>query len=290
MKLIERKPQRLFAFGCSFTHYGWSTWPDVIAHDLDIPMYNLGRAGAGNQYIANMVAQANEHYGFTKDDLVMICWSGYLREDRWFDGGWQTNGDISTYSFYDKNFVDNYVDPVGCFIRDFASFSLTKRLLEQIECQHHMFSMAPLWQPEQDHSIADPGITQTTHKLKKIYGRVLSAMLGNYMDVLWQGKMDYHKLHEQHIMWQNKYTDWHPHPREHLYFLEKIFNDHVFKSDTIHTVEQTQKTFENFIRTNIDKLGGEIFDTIKLPLHEHRAMHSLLHFRENLADEQTLIR
>lgn len=40
---------RLFAFGCSFTHYKWPTWADIVARDFKV-YENWGRGGAGNFY------------------------------------------------------------------------------------------------------------------------------------------------------------------------------------------------------------------------------------------------
>ena len=68
--------------------------------DLDIPFYNYGQSGAGNQYIANMIAQANAVHKFAPDDLIMVCWTNVCREDKWHNGQWATPGNIYTQNIY----------------------------------------------------------------------------------------------------------------------------------------------------------------------------------------------
>ena len=81
--LFNYQPKRLFTFGCSFTHYNWGTWANCLAKELEpVEFINLGRSGAGNQYIFNMVMQADSIYNFTHEDLVVVQWTNVCREDR----------------------------------------------------------------------------------------------------------------------------------------------------------------------------------------------------------------
>ena len=82
MKLITRPPKRIFTFGCSFVEYYWATWAEILGKDLGIPLYNFGKSGGGNQYIANTFAQANAVYNFNEDDLIIVSWTNVCREDR----------------------------------------------------------------------------------------------------------------------------------------------------------------------------------------------------------------
>ena len=103
--LIIKKPKRLFTFGCSFTKFYYPTWANIIAHDLEIPLYNYGKPGAGNQYIFNTIMQADTIYNFNKDDLIMVCWSSISREDRYKDGNWMVAGNIYTKLRYDSAYI-----------------------------------------------------------------------------------------------------------------------------------------------------------------------------------------
>ena len=68
----------LITAGCSFTeqcsYYKWLTWPGIIAHDNGMDLLNLGKSGASNSYIENIITDAViEHKD--KDPLVMVLWS-----------------------------------------------------------------------------------------------------------------------------------------------------------------------------------------------------------------------
>jgi hypothetical protein len=89
--------KRLFTFGCSYTHFAWPTWADLIAvHGLDYNIadgkntcdkpdtlwrctYNFGRAGSCNQEIINRVLMANELYDFCETDVICVQWTSQFR-------------------------------------------------------------------------------------------------------------------------------------------------------------------------------------------------------------------
>ena len=104
----------LITFGCSFTKYSWGTWANILAKELEPVEYiNLGKSGAGNQYIFNMLMQADAVYDFTHEDLVVVQWTNVCREDRYIpqkkdSGPWVTPGNIYSQEEYDTNFVMNY--------------------------------------------------------------------------------------------------------------------------------------------------------------------------------------
>lgn len=104
---------RLFTFGCSFTHWPWPTWSNIIAHELAIPYQNWGLSGSGNVGIHARLTECDLRNTFTKDDIILVVWSSWSREDR-YDvkqsrnamPGWSVTGDV--LHSYDKEFVDNY--------------------------------------------------------------------------------------------------------------------------------------------------------------------------------------
>ena len=104
---------RLFTFGCSFTMWPWPTWADIIAHDLAIPFYNWGMPGLGNVAIQHRMLECDLKNKITKDDIAIVVWSSWTREDR-YDvkesmyprPSWTGTGDI--LHTYDKKFVNNY--------------------------------------------------------------------------------------------------------------------------------------------------------------------------------------
>lgn len=135
---------RLFTFGCSFTEYKWPTWADILGREFDY-FENWGRTGAGNSFIFNSLIECAKRNNITKDDTVIIMWTSIAREDRWTsERGWITPGSIYNQSEYDRNFVKTFADPIGYLIRDLATISGTKQILESLGCQWQFLSMVPL--------------------------------------------------------------------------------------------------------------------------------------------------
>jgi len=104
------KYTRLFTFGCSFTSFLWPTWADIIAYDLDIPYENWGMAGMGNVGIATRMLECDLKNNFTENDLILVCWSSFHREDRVMsDGFWHLGGNIfNDYKFFGKKWLKKY--------------------------------------------------------------------------------------------------------------------------------------------------------------------------------------
>lgn len=287
MKLIDRKPNRLFAFGCSFTEYHWATWPQVVAHDLDIPLYNLARCGSGNQLIANTFSQAIEKYNIDENDLVMICWSGFFREDRWIRGHWVLTGDITHCDFYNDAFIDTYVDPLGCYVRDFPLMSLTIRQLEAIGCQHHQMSMCSIWTPEQEFGELDPH-DHIVQQLKSTFPHLVDTRIPSFQEDLWKNQMVAVKQYQEQHLFRCGYTDWHPTPEEQLEFLRNVFDEHQFSSDTDMQINRIQEDFVEYVRQTSSKFPNE-FDLNQLPNQEFMQLFDRFELSKNLHQPGDLI-
>lgn len=129
------KYKRLFTFGCSFTSHHYPTWANVIFKEMtDCEFYNFGRSGAGNLCIASKISEAAGKFEFNENDLVMVMYSSFSREDRYINGTWQSHGNVFNNHYYDEEFVKNYCDPVGYFVRDGALINLTNKFLESLSC------------------------------------------------------------------------------------------------------------------------------------------------------------
>lgn len=140
------KLSRIFTFGCSFTNYSWPTWADILGKQFDVHK-NWGQTGAGNQFIYNAVVECHVKHTITPQDTVAIMWSSTGREDRYVKHKWITSGNIWNSNLYDKTFLDKFVDSRGFILRDLALMYGIKSLLQSIGCNHHMFSMVPVTQP-----------------------------------------------------------------------------------------------------------------------------------------------
>ena len=88
MLKFSNKPL-LVASGCSHTDHNykssnhpeidtsWPKWPQIFAEEHGYEYINVGRSGAGNDYISNSIIDTVTDYPETK--LVLILWSGWER-------------------------------------------------------------------------------------------------------------------------------------------------------------------------------------------------------------------
>lgn len=250
-KLIIRQPKRLFAFGCSFTEYYWGgTWPEIVAFDLDIDFYNYGKSGAGNQYISNMVSQADSFYKFNEDDLVIVAWTNVCREDKWVNRNWVTPGNIFTQGDYDKEYVKKWADPFGYLIRDLASIKFVESLLKNVGCQYHFISMCDIAQQFNQNDVMatyDPNFQDVHNRICELYRPQLDKIETSYFTKLWNGNVYGNKLVPDVEIFGPHFSDGHPTPKEHLKYLQETF-DHTFKEGTIETVEYSTNRLIEFVK------------------------------------------
>lgn len=246
-KLYQCEPERFFAFGCSFTQYNWPTWADFVAIDLgpSVQYYNFGKQGAGNQYIANTIAQADAKYNFTKNDLVMVCWTNVLREDRMYNDGndekntptWIAPGNLTTQTVYDKKWLDRFGTCKDWFyIRDFASIHLVTALLEKTNS--HQLSMVDI------HTTWDQYINSDSSEIlcnigSEAFPSSTQKIMPSIYKTLWNNNLSL-KLKNDMKRINLYYADYHPTPDEHFQLLKKLFKNHKWAK----TTELTAKTIK----------------------------------------------
>lgn len=255
MKLVDKKVKRLFSFGCSFTSYSWPTWTEIVSLDLDIPHYNFGLSGAGNSYISNMVCQADALYHFDEDDLIIVSWTNVSREDRWVNRQWITPGNIYTQNIYDENFVNKWVDPVGCLVRDLAYIKLVKNFLENKKCTFHFLSMCNIvekFNQSSNISIIPDHLVPVYEKLLDFYKSELEFIKPSFFEVLWNNDVYNNKFLVKDKNGSEYFRDGHPYPIEHFEYLKTVFNKHTFKETTIDAVNLSQTNLITFIN-DMDK-------------------------------------
>jgi hypothetical protein len=126
---------RLFTFGCSFTNFFWPTWADIIATDLDIDYYNYGVSGMGNTGIQSRIVEADFKHDLTTDDLAIVVWSTWSREDRYLDG-WKAGGTVFNNNFYDEDFLNKYWSWENDIIKNTTAIHMTRRAYKDIIKYH----------------------------------------------------------------------------------------------------------------------------------------------------------
>jgi hypothetical protein len=205
---------RLFTFGCSYTNYRWSTWADALAPEFD-SFENWGQGGGGNHYIFNSVMEADQRHNFGANDTVIVCWSTFLRDDRYAQGRWHTIGGMFTTPIYQTEYLKTHVDERGCVIRDFAYIKAVKVLLEsKPDLNWRFLSLANLKAgPRCESELGEP------KDVMNVYADVLDSILPSYQEVLFPSGW---KLSE----------DPHPSPAEHLAYLDTVLPGWVTKSET----------------------------------------------------------
>lgn len=237
--LISRQPKRLFAFGCSFTNYFWTTWPEIIALDLGLEYYNLAKGGAGNLMIMNRIMQADNVYGFNEDDLVMVCWSSVEREDR-YNEKWHFH--TAFIADDDKEYwIKYYSNLFNPSLRDFAFIKATAALLENTKCQWHYMSLNNLGNSVGTHYLRKHSFRESPNDMKMLrdqYQNTLNLLLPDFLSTLWQGDWK-NKLKLNYQILKIPFDDSHPSPDETLEYLRLVF-DHPWKSITIDAISDCQ--------------------------------------------------
>ena len=220
---------RLFAFGCSFTNYRWSTWADCLAPEF-AEFKNWGQSGAGNPYIFNSVMEADQQYIFNATDTVVVCWTNIMREDRYIRDRWVTLGNIMTTPIFTKEFVTDAVCERGNLIRDMAMIKAVKTLLENRPGLTWKFlSLCSLRRP-------DPySATEMQHQdVFNLYANVVDCILPSYIDVLgdayWNTDRENRPRHGAEYGADK--IDYHPTPAEHLKYLDAVLPGWVTNQDT----------------------------------------------------------
>lgn len=281
MNLIHKPVKRLFTFGCSFTRYHWTTWPEIIATDLEIPFYNYGKSGAGNQYIVNCIMQADAEHHFSSDDLIIVSWTNVCREDRWKNGSWHTPGNIFNQNIYPKQLLE-WTDPVGVLLRDLASIKSVNGFLESKKCQYHFLSMCDIVEQLDQGSqvcVSDRYL-DTYKKICDMFSAEIKSILPSFYKTLWQNNIHLFKFEPEKKLLGNYFNDGHPIPLEHFIFLKKTFNGHLFKDNTIAKINDAQTNFINLVQQLSSKYNRQ-FTVYELSNEDNYKMFKVTQIKES---------
>jgi hypothetical protein len=232
------KHKRIFCFGCSFTA-GLGTWADILKRhfgdypreDFSIPkdqpqrVYNFGKAGAGNYYIFNKIVETSLQYNFTKDDLILIEWSGVLREDRFKDGEWYCKGNITNNPQYSKAVIrDWFLDIEGMIKRDYSYIHAIQKMLKAGNIDYEMFSMNGVSRYDPANMDVKNRESEAINSLIELYKDTLDELHPSMFKIIFGDETVWP---EERLILGLRYRDVHPSPIEYLSYLEKVLN---FKS------------------------------------------------------------
>lgn len=223
-----RKPKRIFAFGDSFTRYFWACWPEVLALELDAPLYNFGFPAAGNYLTFNALVQASQHYKFDEDDLVIVSWTTPSRKDLFSEGKWIRVWELikKDKSIFSKEILPMEVDlreydEVGFLLRDFAIIASSQALLETTGATWYNFKLLDFFSLSFYHE-TEKFSGPESNKLQELFATPLSKVKDSFIDVLYGGSIS--KVLTENATWHPRYMDGHALPTEHMTYLERVLN------------------------------------------------------------------
>ena len=249
--------KRIFTFGCSFTSFAWPTWADILIEDYKnkgFKGYNYGRCGAGNQYIFIKVMEANIKYKFTKDDLVLVCWTTMQREDRFVNNGWVTPGNIYSQNIYKESFVNAWADSTFYVFRDCAAIEAVNLSLKTTGCNFYQFSMSPLSQLDSANINSVFKETNDIIDFYKDYTKLDFISMMEYLGLI-DRSLEAHKkrplTYWGHDKSKNIIPEWHPTVEEHYRYVQNVLQNKL-------QIELEDKT-KNFVNNWINLLSPSIF-------------------------------
>ena len=116
-------------------------------------------------------------------DTVIIMWTSAAREDRWCHGDWLTPGNIYSQHDYPESWVREFADDRWYLMRDLATISATREILEHWGCRWIFTSMMPLT----DISENDDHNTNNHREVADLYRSVLGSIRPSVLESVFQG-------------------------------------------------------------------------------------------------------
>jgi hypothetical protein len=213
--MTDLKYKRFFAFGCSYTHFVWPTWAEIIADDLDIPFENWGMSGSGNQSIQTRLVECELKNELTPEDLVIISWSTWSREDRYLENHWKCGGNIFNNPFYDDVFVKKYWSWENDILRNATTIHSTYKAYKDIIS----YQMSLIGYPK----IAGQGemIPLFLRKLLGLNPESRTESLENFFETKIHMPDTIVYSHDKNSKFNGSCMDGHPDIKSHLYIVEK---------------------------------------------------------------------
>lgn len=222
---------RIFSFGCSFTRYYYPTWANIIASQFPKTDHfiNFGVSGSGNSLLFTRLAQVHSKFKIQKDDLVLIMYPSYTREDRFLSEGiWHTPGNIFNTRDISSEAL-NFYKSYGCYlhymIRDMSYIFMIESFLEKLECDKFTLLSASLTDVE--NTVANQSASvlieeknkQNYENLLNTYNPLLSKFPSAYHEFLYKNYISIQK--PSGVRLGNEH-DSHPTPLQAVEYLQHI--------------------------------------------------------------------
>lgn len=211
-----KKYKRVFAFGCSFTCYQYPTWANLIQKAcVNAEFYNFGRSGGGNLFISSRIVEADRKFKFESNDLIIVMWSTFCREDRFVNEKWLIPGNIFTQGEYDDKFVSKYADPKGYLIRDLPLIDLSTNYIKNLSSDSILLTSVPFDHQQDEKDTQIKNILNTYSSLIESFPKSIFEI---EMNNQWSQEISFYFDFDI----KNKTIEYHPHTLNYLNYLIKI--------------------------------------------------------------------
>jgi hypothetical protein len=142
-------PKRLFTFGCSFTHFFWPTWADILGSTYD-HYENWACSGYGNRAIVERLSECVAHNKITADDTIVIQFTDFHRHDIHQQGiephnisNWRLGGNIWVKEI-EMEWVKDFWSESSYVYHSCNFINLGITLLKTLPCRYYITSMIDL--------------------------------------------------------------------------------------------------------------------------------------------------
>lgn len=222
---------RLFAFGCSFTHWHWPTWADILGREYD-HFENWGHGGGGNLFIFNQLNECMIKNKLDSNDTVAIMWTNVYRDDYYCNNAWQLKGNI-----FRQKHLARY-DEKGFLLRDLAFINAAKIMLEKMGIKYVFLSMVPLHNIDQFETYrGDAKILDVIDFYHDAVSAVRPSIFETVFDYDWKSR-NFVPVDVDPKTCKINRLDIHASPIEHLEYLDKVAPDLVLSAKTRQWVVQ----------------------------------------------------
>jgi len=227
--------KRLFTFGCSFTHYKWPTWADILSQEFD-QFENWGLAGGGNHLILYSLIESIQRQNIGHNDTVAVMFTSVGREDRWLKGNWYTPGSVYNCNL-DEKYIQQFTDPTGFYLTNVTVIDAVIKILQYTGCQYHLMSTVPF-------NVVDDSYLRRIFKLKQD--------ITNQVNNLYQSSLQQIKPSVFEVIFNN---DWNSRSNFVIDHFKKHYNECAGKD---------WPQFEDFIKNNTNNIPKHILKEIDM--------------------------
>lgn len=181
--------KKLIVSGCSFTdpdfisdHHpeldtSWPKWPEILGEKLGMEVINLGRCGAGNEYIHASLMDKISTMDKSEIGLVIAAWSKSERRD-WQDGLIKSRRSrLQHRGRWTNKRIDDLGDTHYFINRSFRYYYSLQCFCERFDIPFKHFQMIELYTAKETYLDSEslPWKNAKNHKEKMRYNRVLKA-------------------------------------------------------------------------------------------------------------------